>query len=251
VKKTRKKKAQPFLRMIVLLSLAAGFLIAILSFPFWKISKISVEGTKIVSEGLVKDKARIPLDENIFFLNYGEVAKRIKTIPQIKNVQVSGQLPSGVIIIVEERVPFAVATVSGKYLILDEEGFIIESISEAGSSNDISKARIAELPTVIGLPKGSVVENKKVDPEVMRSIENSFKTLSKVLGKSKFELELVRPDGMNIIVDDVLKVKLGSSEDIDRKLLNMSKILGKKPDKNTIEYIDVSILDNPVVRFKK
>lgn len=251
MKKTRKKKATPLLRMIILLSLAAGFLIAILSLPFWKISKISVEGIKMVSEGLVKDKARIPLDENIFFLNYGEVAKRIKTIPQVKNVQVSGQLPSGVVIIVEERVPFAVAIVSGKYLILDEEGFIMESVSETGPGNDISKARIADLPTVVGLPKSSVIDNKEVDPEVMRSIESSFKTLGKVLGKSKFELELVHPGGMNIIVDDVLKVKLGSSEDIDRKLLNMSKIIGKKPDKNSIEYIDVSILDNPVVRFKK
>jgi len=55
---------------------------------------------------------------------------------------------------------------------------------------------------------------------------------------------------MNIIIDDLLKVKIGSPEDIEKKFFNLSKILASIPDKNSVEYIDLRAKDFPAVKFR-
>lgn len=250
MKKTRKKIRFPLIKALVICVVLAGSVIAFMSLPFWKIRKVYVEGNRIVSSDLIKDKAEIPMDENVFFLNYGEISRRVGQIRQIKNVQVSGQLPSGVLITVEERKPFAVAAVRGRYIVFDSGGFIMESIGPQDAAGSPSKIQISELPTVVGLPEDSVIENKRIDPQTMKAIEFSFKTLEKIMSKSKFELELVRFDEMNIIIDDLLKVKIGSPEDIEIKLFNLSKILKNTQNRTSIDYIDLRAKDMPAVKFK-
>ncbi len=249
MKKTGKKKQFSLVKAVILAVVIAGFVVAFLSLPVWRINRVYVEGNFIVSSDLIKDKAEIPMDENIFFLNYGEISRRVNSIAQIKNTQVSGRLPSSVLITVEERKPFAVAAVRGRYIVFDSEGFIMESIGLKDAANS-SKIRVFELPTVIGLPENSVVENKKIDPQTMKAIEFSFKSLEKMMGKSKFELELVSFKDMNVIIDDLIKVKVGSSEDIEKKFFNLSEILRNIADKSPIEYIDIRAKDAPAVKFK-
>jgi len=250
VKKAIKKTRFSLIKAVIFAVILAGCVIAVMSLPVWKISRIYVEGNHIVSSDLIKDKAEIPMDENIFFLNYGEISRRVCAIRQVKNVQVSGQLPSGVLITVEERRPFAVAAVRGRYIVFDSDGFIMESMGPKDAANPSSKIRVFELPTVVGLPENSVIENKRIDSQTMKAIEFSFKTLEKIMSRAKFELELVRLDEMNIIIDDLLKVKIGSPDDMEIKLFNLSKILKNIPERSSIDYIDLRAKDMPAVKFK-
>lgn len=250
MKKRNKKGRLALIKAVVFAVIAAGFFIALLSLPVWKIVRIYVEGNRIVSSDLIKDKAEIPMDENIFFLDYAGISKRLREIPQIKNVQVSGRLPSSVLITVEEREPFAVAAVRGRYIVFDSEGFIMESMGPQDVASSTSKIRVFELPTVVGLPERSVVENKRIDPQTMKAIAFSFKTLGRIMSKSKFELDLISFNEMNMIIDDLLKVKIGSPDDIERKFFNLSKILQNIPERSSIEYIDLRAKDTAAVKFK-
>lgn len=238
------------LKTVAFLAVLAGVVIALLSLPVWRIRAVEVRGNSMVPEGLIKEKAEIPMDENVFFLNYGEISRRVSAIRQIKAAQVSGRLPSSVVITVEERKPFAVAAVRGRYLVFDNEGFIIESLGPKDAREPSSGIKVFELPTVVGLPADSVVENKRIDPQTMKAIEFSFVTLGRIMSKGKFELELVSFSEMNIIIDDLLKVKIGSPDDIEKKFFNLSKILASISDKNSVEYIDLRAKDFPAVKFR-
>lgn len=236
--------------MIIFSLAAASCLIILLSLPVWRINNITVTGNSMISPELVKQKANISFDENIFFVNYREVTRRLKEIPQVKNARLSAKIPSTIEIKIEERTPFAVFLVGGDYIVVDEKGVIIDSVK--GSARTQIQAEVSKLPTVIGLPKGSIVDDKRVRPDVMSAIEKSFRTLSPVFTKSKFVLVMKKSDSLSILIDDTLDVKIGYPDNIDRKLSNLAQLLRSAgSDTSKIEYIDVRLVNDPVIRFKK
>jgi cell division protein FtsQ len=103
VKSRTRKKQNPFLRLFLLGIILVSIVVGLMSLPVWKVTSVVVEGNRIVPKDRIKSAAGISNDENIFFIRYKEVARRIKQIPQIKKVSVSGHLPSTVQILVEER----------------------------------------------------------------------------------------------------------------------------------------------------
>jgi len=63
VNKISKKTRFSLIKAVIFAVILAGSVIAIMSLPVWKISRIYVEGNRIVSSDLIKDKAEIPMDE--------------------------------------------------------------------------------------------------------------------------------------------------------------------------------------------
>lgn len=248
MKNTRTKKRPRLIRIILFILLVISFTVILLSLPFWRIKNVVVENNKIVRADLLKQKANISLDGNIFFTNYSEITRRIKGIPQIKKAAVFGSLPSTIVIKVEERRPFAVAIVGGSYMVVDDEGVIIDQMNEGQGISSI-EAEVQDLPSVVGLPKEAIEGGKKIDPDVMIAIVESFKLLGSIFEKSKFEVEMKRSDDISILINDILKVKMGSHENIDKKLFVLSRILAKI-DTGKVEYIDVRVPDDPAVKFK-
>lgn len=249
-KKKKKKPRLTIIRVIVLILLFASAGIILLSLPVWRIKEVTVIGNRVISEKDIKNKAVVSLDENVFFVNYREVNRRIRTIPQIKNSWARGQLPSSVIIKVEERKPFAVAVLKDRYLVVDDEGVIIDMM-KGSSGGNMSLYGVTDLPTVIGLPKGSILKDERIEPEAMKTVARSFKVLGRTMDKSKFELDLEDSDDISIIINDAMKVKLGEMKDIDKKLDIFSRIIKSGgPGRPAIEYIDVRIPETPAVKFR-
>lgn len=243
-----KKKTSGLLKSLIIAVIFLGLIATLLVLPVWKVNNVIVNGNLVLPSDYILEKAAISNEDNIFFLNYRDITKRIKDIPQIKNAWVSGSLPSSVLIKIEEREPFAVAIAAQKYFVVDDEGIIINPIT--GEAFPLAKT--AELPTVVGLPKEAIKDNKKIDAETMKAIRTSFKFLVKLFEKGKFELEMGKKNNIAILIDDYLKVKLGDFEDIDKKLFNLSSILSKLSEKRSlIEYIDLRAVDLPAVKFKK
>lgn len=241
--KARKNKTKsPFLKIIFTAILIFSVIVWVLSVPFWHIKKIIIEGNNIISNHVILKTAQIPQDENIFFLNYNGIRKRLKTIPQIKNVFVSGKLPNSISIRIEERKPISIFIIDGKYYAVDDEGVIIRSVE-----ND----NLSLLPAVVGLNSKVILDNQKIDAKNMYAVKKSFSILTKIFDKSRFVLEMRNADDISIIIDDIIKVKLGNYEDIDRKLSVVSTLLNSAAsERNKIEYIDVRVVDNPAIKFK-
>lgn len=237
-----------FLVGIVFVSIIVG----LMSLPVWRITSVVVEGNRIVSKNAITAAAGISNDENIFFIRYKEVARRIRQIPQIKKVNVSGHLPSGVLISVEERKPFAAAIIGSRYVVMDKEGVILTGSGKGTSSNESSSGitGAAQLPAIMGLSP-TVLRSGSIDAETMTAISKSLDLLSKKLDKSKFEIEMLEGGRISVLIDDVLKVKLGLPDEMDEKLFALSKILEALGEKRTkVEYIDVRSPSSPAVKFR-
>lgn len=250
-----KKLRIHFSKIVLFVILFSSAIVWILSLPFWHIKEIIISGNSIVPQQQILDKAKVPLKENIFFMNYKEIKRRIKKIPQIKNASVSGRIPNYLVIKIEERKPFCVFIIGKKYLIADDEGYIInsdidhKSIVHGPLSSNIPNA--SNLPVVLGLPKESIIDDKKISLFVMEAVQKSFKILSALLKKSKFEIEMKNADNINILIDDIFKIKLGNLENIDQKLKVISTLLKNPSAKDhNIEYIDVRVIENPAVKFR-
>jgi len=249
-RKDKKKKFRP-LRLIMAALLSAAAAAAVLSLPVWRISNVEVRGSSIIPAELIKQKANISFNENIFFVNYAELERRVKGIPQIKSARAFAKVPSTVMIAVEERRPFSVFIVGGDYIVADDEGVIIDMI-KSGEHRPQTMAEVSKLPTVIGLPGDAVESSLRIRPGVMKAIERSFRMLNEHFKESRFSLIMKDAGDISILIDDTLKVKIGSPDNIDDKLSNLSAIIKDRGGSaQNIEYIDVRVPDAPAVRFKR
>ena len=242
MKAKKTKKIKPLKLVVLLLAVFCSF-VFILYLPVWRIKDVIVQGNKIVPTDTIIQTADISMDENIFFVNSREVRRRVKEIPQIKKVDVFPKIPSSIFIKVEERKPFAVFIAQGKYYIADNEGVII-------SKEEIFKGS-TDLPTVVGLPKSAIIDDKRIDEKLVQTVEKSYKVLSQLMSPGRFVVEMKDEGDISIFINDILKVKIGSPSDIDNKLTSLELLLGRISSKKTqIEYIDVRLPLQPVVKFK-
>lgn len=242
MKGKKNKRIKP-LKVIIFLPAVLGLFVFILYLPVWRIKDVIVQGNKIVPADTIIQAADISLDENIFFINSREVRRRIKEIPQIKKADVFPKIPSSIFIKVEERKPFAVFIAQGKYYIADNEGVIISKEESFKGSTD--------LPTVVGLPKSAIIADKQIDEKLVLAVEKSYKVLSQLLPPSRFVVEMKEEGDISILINDILKVKIGSSSDIDKKLTSLRLLLNRIDSKKAlIEYIDIRLPGEPVVKFK-
>lgn len=244
-----KKKSQiHFARIILCIILFASTIVWILSLPYWHVKEIFISGNAIVPKQQILEKAKIPSKENIYFMNYKEISRRIKEIPQIKNAFVSGRIPNNLEIKIEERKPFCVFIIDQKYFIADDEGYIINLDVD---QQPINIPHASNLPVVLGLSKDSIIDVKKISLKVIEAAKKSFNILSALLKNSRFEIEMNNADNISIIIDDIFKIKIGDLENIDQKLKVISTLLKNSLTKNhNIEYIDVRVIDSPAVKFR-
>jgi len=230
------------LGLILISSLAIGFLFL----PFWQISEVIVEGYQILSPSKIIEMANIPKGENIIFINLSHARKKLKEVIQIKEFSIFRRLPGIIVIKIKERKPLAVAVIEGQSAVIDEEGIILSSTESPTAEALIQALDATGLPVITGLKKTSV-KNNRLDPEITCAIE-----LFKFLPSSKLQLEMGKIEDISLLVDDVLKVRLGEPKEIGEKMRVFRTLLPVIQGRwNEVEYVDVRFLNNPVVKFKR
>jgi cell division protein FtsQ len=250
-KKTRKFK-RPLSWYIIWIFIGA-LLIAlitglILSLPVWRLSDVQVEGTKYFPVEKIISVAAIPANENIFQIDTDEIHKKLSAIVQFREVRVNRRLPGTILIRIKERAPFAVVLIDNIPSLIDEDGYILARKSLATS---IYSADIEGLPAIRGI-KGSMLEKGKRLGETDRAfIKDSLNLLKRFLNTNSIQVEVGDRSDITIYIEDIIKVRIGSAEDIDRKVKVLSVLLDHSKDKlDKLKYIDVRLPDEPVIRFK-
>ena len=82
-------------------------------------------------------------------------------------------------------------------------------------------------------------------------ISKTLNLLSKFISPESLQLQVGDPGNIVIYVEDVLRLELGDTENIERKISIFGAILKEIEGKwERIEYINVKIPDFPVVKYK-
>ncbi len=224
----------------------------ILSLPLWKIRTVSVIDSAIVSKAYVDKLSSYLIGENLFLADYSKLRDGLKKIYQLKDFGIWRSPPSTVIVKLVERKPFCVVIISGTSAVIDDEGFFLLAQGGKAVRGDFSFIVIentADLPAVRGIDAGKVLPNK-LAPDISEAIKVAVKRLSRFFTPSNLQFEMKKNGDLNLLIEDVLKVYFGSTENIEKKVGVLESLLPVLKGKwDNIKYIDIRVADDPVVRF--
>jgi cell division septal protein FtsQ len=211
--------------------------------PYFKVKEINFSGNEHYTQGELRKQVESLWDENIVFLDVkGKVMEPLEELPWVKEVNVSKDVFKMTInIAVTERKPVAIIQRDGQFLLVDVDGRILEDdIGQPQSDllllkyNDISEGMA-----------GEYISNNDV-MEFLIVVKDMSKDIRKQYVYAAFtEKGLVFYDdsGFYVIYQD-------SSDSAEKDVSIKTVLNGIKGGEANVEYIDVSVPDFPVVKYK-
>lgn len=129
VKKKKRKKKRYLLKLAIIIA-ACIALHFILHIDYFTIAGITVAGNKAIPDEEIKKLSEIEVGDNIFDAHPFFAQKRIKENLYIEDVDVKRMLPNRIEIVVDERSGKAQMTKGKEFVIIDEEGRVLEIAKE-------------------------------------------------------------------------------------------------------------------------
>jgi cell division protein FtsQ len=158
---------------------AAGFCLAGVIFIFgydaltqcdyFRASAITVNGERRLAERMILDAADIQYGDNILAVNLGRVRKRLVAEPWIKEAGIRRELPSRMIIRIEEHQPLAVLDV-GRCFLIDQAGDIFK---------EAAPAEMSGLPIIAGIDYADWKSPENPETKIYTAVMAMLKALDK------------------------------------------------------------------------
>ena len=95
------------------------------------VKKVEVAGNDLLSDQRVQRIAAVPVGEQLAFVDLDDAERRVETLSEIKDADVTRAWPDGVLITVTERTAVAVVELGGKIRGLDAEGIVFRDYQAA------------------------------------------------------------------------------------------------------------------------
>lgn len=257
--KKKIKKKHFGLKFILVFILFSAVVVLLALSPLFTIRQITVSGGQhykqddvIAVSGIIAGNngfKTIGSDLNsIFLLRYGNSEKSIlKNLPYVKDVVVKYAVPDKVRIILTERKPICVVPYLGTNLLMDEEGYIIDTVNQgAGNYN---------LPLVKGLEfqrfeLGQVLkvensENLQAVIKTFGAITDSDKSDKvKILGLIKW-IDVSDLKKICLFVDARITVNIGDMQDLSYRISFLKQIYSRNLKPNDKGLLDFTTGENP------
>lgn len=129
-KKTSEGKYKKILRRTSILVLIIGMVVFALVSPIFNIQSIEITGNNKVEKEKIIGMTGLELGQNIFKINKKEIRKNIEKNGYINSVNIKRNLPDEIEIIVSERIPSFAIEYGNGYVIIGNQGYIIEVAEE-------------------------------------------------------------------------------------------------------------------------
>lgn len=199
--------------MITIVTLILAF---IFKSDFFLINNINVEGNYIVSSEEIINTSGINIGSHIFKYSKKKAEEKVRNFSYIKDVDVVRTLPKDVTIHVEEREAYLQFEHLSSYILVDNEGYILEIVDN----------KVESLPVFIGFN----IEDHKIknilDNEEIKSLESfiSDENTSEIIGKMA---EIIYEDDFNININlnNGISVAFGQLNNVKYKLTLLNDIL--------------------------
>jgi len=195
-------------------------LIILLGNEIFGVHSITVTGLeKFSDEEIIKLSGIIP-GENIFKLDIQKVKDNLLSNPYISVEKVERKLPDTILIGIHERKPSAVIEYMGSYITLDIEGYILDIQKRLGEDR---------YPIVRGMKVNSFLIGQRMQSSDPYQVKVLGEILAQVYGHDAANMlsEINIEDPMNVyfISREGLKVKIGQTTDIAKKIIWMKEVV--------------------------
>ncbi len=125
-RKKKRRKKHYLLRIILFILLIAG-LYTFLTSSIFAIDEIRIEDNTLISDEEIINLSGVNIGDNMFKKTRGKVMDGLRENPYIADVKIKRKLPNIYIMSVEERRPVIAVAYEGKFVILDEQGYAVDS----------------------------------------------------------------------------------------------------------------------------
>lgn len=217
-----RKKRKAFLRLVkwtTLILLLIGGGIGFLLSSFFNIKEIEIVGNNKLTRDEVISLSQIEIEENTFKLSKNKIEKNIKQNAYVESVKIKRNLPSTILIEIEERVPTYMITFANAYAYINNQGYFVE----------ISKEKL-ELPIITGYA------TKEED------IQLGERLCTEDLQKLDDILQIMKAAESNEIASIVTKINISDKQDY---------VLELKSEKKTVHVGDTSNLSTKMLYIKE
>lgn len=260
IKNKKRKKSRYTIAIIlfILVLLSSGMVLLGMSSVF-NISAIQVVGAKhCKSEDVIKASGIWKGTNgfkniggslwNFICLRYGQVeANILRKFSYVKNVTVRYVLPNKVLIQVEEREPFVLIPYIGAFLLIDKEGYVLETLE----GQEEASLPIAKGLDFVGYELGQALKIKNMENFDMLII--LLNALTEEEKNDNFKLidqidiiDVSDAENICVFINSRLVVNYGDLYDLSYRIKMSKQIVHKSIDKNEKGILDFTKGDYPV-----
>lgn len=230
-RKGRKRKGKK--RVLKVFGIILAVIIVLLS-PIFSIKSINIDDMEAYTQSEICEMAGISVGENIFITAL-TAPKKLENNPYFKNVSVKIGLPSSITVNIEERKVRGYISYMGSYLYIDEYGLVLDS------KNNFK----TRLPVFTGLEfnKFKVGEKLPVDNDkAFGTVVELTQILTKYDALEEVDSVDVKDISNILITCGSVKVKIGTTRELDQKIRIMHEILKEltEDDRGTLDLSDLS-----------
>ncbi len=203
--------------------------------PLVELAEVRVTGVDVVTPAQVRGAADLQLGTSLLRLPLDTARERVEALPRVDTADVSRVDPVTVEIHVEERVPTMAARRDDRWVLLDDDGMVLDR----GRIDGVAKIVVEEgdLPA----PGESVGSNAALANAVAFERQLPGPTRSRVAS-----IRAVTDDRAVLVLRDDTRVEVGRATDVPAKARALGAVLedlGGRP----VTLIDVRAPSAPVV----
>lgn len=226
----RQRRKNIFFSTIIFLGLLSITIFFALKSPFFNIKDININQIENLSGEEIIKQSKIKKNTNIFKLRISKAKKELEINPFIKSLDIKRKLPSTINIDIVEREKAALFKYNSIYLVIDEEGSILEHLDFKDKS----------LPIIIGFDTKFSEVRENVFPEEENKKLKTFINEAKSLGLlSKIdEIDKKSGNDINIKFKNGIFVAFGRLNNVKYKLSLLDEVL-KDIDKKEFEVKEI------------
>ena len=190
------------------------------------VSKVEVAGNELLSDERVTRIAAVPEGGQLAFVDLADAARRVETLSEIKDAEVTRAWPDAVLITVTERTAVAVVELAGKIRGLDAEGIVFREYKTAPS----------------GMPR--VRPTTSTGTDALKEAAGVVSALPADLVGRVDHVEVQTIDQISLVLRDAREVRWGSADESDLKATVLVELL----DAQKATVYDVSVPGSPTTR---
>lgn len=149
-KRYRKRRGLRLLYLLLSFFLIIAAIFASCLF-FFRVENIEISGNMRYSNEQILNAANIPPNANLFLLPRGQIAARIKAeMPYAKEVKLCPQLPTTLLLEIEESIPVAAVRSDATCWLIDANAKVLEQVEESMATSYANIEGLTPLHPAVG-----------------------------------------------------------------------------------------------------
>ncbi len=227
--------------LLIILFMALGAVVSLFSSPLFEIKNINFLGDELNNKAKIKQALADIYGENIFFLQEAQLEAKLAYNPYISNLELNKKYPRTINLEIDKRTAVGWIKNRGQALIFADDGYILKR----KESLDIN------LPEIVGFGYKFKQDNL-VFPENLEKIIKGITYLTPTEKSYISQITSCNDGQTNVKLVSGTSVLLGGIDEIDQKFRLLNSIIkNNKEHLSEVSYIDLRLIQKPVIKIKK